>query len=79
MDERLSLALEQMDKRVQNVLTFLQGVEPGRPSDPAALQEAIHDTANVAANMRALRRLLRRAMPEAGQGLTRPDGGAGAA
>ncbi len=63
MDERLVAALDQMDRRIQNVFSFLQSVDPERPADPEALHEAIHDAANVAASVRALRRLMRKVMP----------------
>lgn len=61
MDERLVAALDQVDQRVQNVLSFLRSAERGEPIDPEALYGATHDMANVAASIRALRRLMRKA------------------
>lgn len=63
MDERLVLALEELEERSQRVYDLLRAADEGTPLSPQLLREALHDAANIVASMRGLRLLIRKLTP----------------
>lgn len=63
VDERLRLALEQLEERSQRLCTRLRKADEGSSLSAEETREALHDAVNIAASMRGLRRLIRKLSP----------------